>query len=248
MSSGNKIIAIDILARGCRRVARIPLVSKSLCVGKDKIGSIVFWSDRTKRSSRYADFKRCYHLDEFFRFSEQLFGPHQIKGEILSFLEFAKDEQPKLVCEIGTADGGTNFLLSQALPSVSFMLGVDLYVKKKVQLRYFSRASQRFYFINGSSYATRTVGKVERALGSRKIDLLFVDGDHSYEGVKRDFLKYRHLVREGESSLSTILSRIISVDMVLRPIVGSEESLNFGIRSNRYIPSTSLLKIMNKMV
>ncbi|RPH56645.1 MAG: class I SAM-dependent methyltransferase, partial [Acidobacteria bacterium] len=29
------------------------------------------------------------------------------------------------------------------------------------------------------------------------LDVLFIDGDHSYEGVRRDFEMYRPLVREG---------------------------------------------------
>ena len=64
------------------------------------------------------------------------------KSEILNFLRFAKLEAPTVVCEIGTADGGTNFLLSQALPTVQLMLGVDLYVKKRSKLQFFFREEQ----------------------------------------------------------------------------------------------------------
>ena len=31
----------------------------------------------------------------------------------------------------------------------------------------------------------------------KKIDFLFIDGDHSYEGVKADFQTYKTLVRAG---------------------------------------------------
>jgi predicted O-methyltransferase YrrM len=39
--------------------------------------------------------------------------------------------------------------------------------------------------------------EVERILGGEKVDFLFVDGDHTYEGVKRDFEMYSPLVRKG---------------------------------------------------
>ena len=112
-------------------------------------------------------------------------------------MDFVKSHNPQSVCEIGTADGGTNFLLSQAIPSVKLMIAVDLFVKNKFKLSHFSKSSQEIKFVDGSSYDDNTVNRVKQILGDRQLDLLFIDGDHNYEGVKKDFLKYRHLVREG---------------------------------------------------
>jgi hypothetical protein len=38
---------------------------------------------------------------------------------------------------------------------------------------------------------------VRRLLGSRPIELLFIDGDHALEGVRRDLELYGRLLAEG---------------------------------------------------
>ena len=212
---------LHLVTRAWHKFTHIPFIHKQITVGSDLLRSRKFWAERIAREEQHIRFGELHDLEECFQFSSQIFGPHQVKTEILSFLEFAKAEFPKHVCEIGTADGGTNFLLSQALPSVSLMIGVDLYVKNKVQLHYFSKPSQQLNFINGSSYAPETVDEVKRVLGHEKLDLLFIDGDHNYEGVKRDFLSYRHLVREG----GIIAFHDIVPDYLTR----------FGIRTGRWV-------------
>jgi predicted O-methyltransferase YrrM len=42
-----------------------------------------------------------------------------------------------------------------------------------------------------------TLKKVEKLLDGRRVDYLFIDGDHTYEGVKMDYEMYSRLVRPG---------------------------------------------------
>lgn len=195
--SNRGLLSLKIIARAWGWFIRIPFVNQVLLVFSDFWKFLMFWSDQTERETQRSVLENCKSLDDYFQLSKNIFGPHQIKHEITSFLEFARGEKPEYLCEIGTADGGTNFLLSQAIPSTHFMVGVDLYVKNRSKLHYFSKPNQQMNYINGSSYGAGTVDKVKHLLGDKKLDLLFIDGDHSYEGVKQDFLKYRHLVRDG---------------------------------------------------
>jgi predicted O-methyltransferase YrrM len=47
------------------------------------------------------------------------------------------------------------------------------------------------------SHAQSTSDLLDRILEGRQIDFLWIDGDHSYEGARQDFLTYSAKVRPG---------------------------------------------------
>lgn len=51
-----------------------------------------------------------------------------------------------------------------------------------------------FYFINDFAERASTIEKVNTILANEKLDILFIDGAHSFEGVQRDTLNYAPLI------------------------------------------------------
>jgi predicted O-methyltransferase YrrM len=145
-----------------------------------------------------------------FAFLFQAFGvsikPTQVKYEIAKLLEIVAALRPRVVLEIGTAGGGTLFLFTRAADPDAKIISIDLpggpfgggYPKWKTPLyKSFSKEGQKIYLIRRDSHDPQTLEEVKRILGDEKVDFLFIDGDHTYEGVKRDFEIYSPLVREG---------------------------------------------------
>lgn len=187
----------ELSRRMYRRLARIPALRRPLTRLEDAAVTAKFWIQAGRRTALRRQLAGCETFDDHYDFAARAFGPHQIRSEILALLRRLSGEAPRNVCEIGTADGGTNCLLVHALPTVEFMLGIDLFVKGKSRLRHFAAPRHRLHYLDGSSHAPATVERARSLLAGRELDVLFIDGDHTYEGVQQDFLRYRPFMREG---------------------------------------------------
>jgi predicted O-methyltransferase YrrM len=107
--------------------------------------------------------------------------------------------RPRVVCEIGAAGGGTTFLFARFSAPDALLVSLDLAFDeaRARAVSTFARAGQRLVCLRRDSHDEETARAVEAELGGRRLDLLFIDGDHSYEGVRRDFEMYGPLVRPG---------------------------------------------------
>ena len=57
--------------------------------------------------------------------------------------------------------------------------------------------NQKIILICDDSHKISTLEEVKEVLNNRKIDIAYIDGDHTYSGVKRDFELYRSLIKPG---------------------------------------------------
>jgi predicted O-methyltransferase YrrM len=135
-----------------------------------------------------------------------LIMPLQVRSEILQLLNVIQLRPPKYVLEIGTSNGGTLFLLSRVAKEDACVISIDLPFGaygggypawKRPFYKSFAQQDQTIRLIRADSHEPVTREKVAAILQTYKIDLLFIDGDHTYEGVKKDFEMYEPLVKDG---------------------------------------------------
>jgi len=123
-----------------------------------------------------------------------LIRPLQIRSEIHSLCEIVAEHEPNTVLEIGTERCGTLFLFSRLAAPNALLISIDLPREDLKPWRslceHLGRRDQKISLIDGDSHDNATVEKLHQVLGDRKVDFLFIDGDHSYDGVKEDFATY----------------------------------------------------------
>lgn len=124
-------------------------------------------------------------------------GAVQKPNELAEFLDMLTVLEPEVIVEIGVFSGGTLYAWSRFAPTV---IGIDLVPGGKEPI-YASNGKPRnehgATVIVGDSHDEATRDALLDFLDGRMVDLLFIDGDHAYEGVRRDYELYSPLVRPG---------------------------------------------------
>jgi len=136
-------------------------------------------------------------------------GAVQIPEELSAFVDFLKTRQLRNVMEIGSEAGGTFWLWCQLAAMGGLKISLDKPDGDSGSGRFaspdeliartakFKTFAPRVRVITGDSHRPPIRDAVEQALGGEKLDFLFIDGDHSFNGVKQDFLDYSTFVRPG---------------------------------------------------
>ena len=189
---------------------RVPLaagrLARELASGKADAST----SDRHRRVAEHlASLGWCrdetVDLDGLLAKTRDIFPAVQNPRELRALLELVAKQRPRVVVEIGTASGGTFYCLSQLAHPEALMVSLDIEggaygggqsVNDTLVFSSFGPPGQSFQFLRQRSFHLSTLHALEKILDGRSIDLLVIDADHSYAGVKSDFEMYGRLVAD----------------------------------------------------
>ncbi len=120
--------------------------------------------------------------------------------ELEMILEIYRGLKPKRVLEIGSLQGGTLYHWLRNAEPGAIVASIDLPLNIAAQvarLKWGSWATESNVTLAAWIGDSGNPILVNRAYKLAPYDFIFVDGDHSFEGVNRDFNNYLQMVRPG---------------------------------------------------
>lgn len=123
----------------------------------------------------------------------------QIPSEITRLAKAVAALKPKIILEIGTARGGTLLIWSSIASEEVVTCDLEHRLAQKPLLEALPPPGSqcKVTLLTGNSHEAAFKQRVTQALNGRKADFIFIDGDHTVEGVTADYNDYKEFVRPG---------------------------------------------------
>lgn len=117
-------------------------------------------------------------------------------SELEWLTEKVKELNPTVILEVGIESGGTLKVWEQLLQqdNNSILIGIDLGLNIAWKIE---DSKVNIHLVKGNSHDISTLDKVKEILGDRKVDFVYIDGEHTSQAAKQDFEMYGSLVRRG---------------------------------------------------
>lgn len=118
-------------------------------------------------------------------------GRHAMQdvSEFTQALVEVRAVKPKIILEIGSATGGSLYAWSQVCPEV--------YAISLQEEAYANAEHYGAKVLYADSHSDEARAWIDDKLDGRQLDVLFLDGDHSYAGVCADYKNFAPFVRDG---------------------------------------------------
>jgi predicted O-methyltransferase YrrM len=102
--------------------------------------------------------------------------------------------------EIGCYAGGSACLMLQRPNTNVISIDIGYPILKEIVIENVNKLNiynNKYNYVKGNSRDNNTITKLNDILNGELLDILFIDGDHSYNGLINDFNIYSKYVKEG---------------------------------------------------